>query len=169
MPSRWWNALSALAAACEVTPEFVLMDDDFFITEPIAAVQLQHRGSLDEHIAATLGPYRASLTATRDFLAAHDKPTLSYELHQPMPIDSARMAFVLDAIKAERTPLQARSLYGNWWGIEASQVEDCKIRSRGDQLPAGPFLSTQHSAFVAFRPWLQGLFAAPSRYERVAA
>lgn len=164
---RFHNAINALRTACEVTPEFVLMDDDFYITEPIAEVPANHHGTLEQRAQTAHGTgYRDSLSATAKYLARHGKPALNYELHQPILIDSARMADVLDATKDQSTPLQARSLYANWWGIPSTEAEDCKVRAKTDPLPAGPFLSTEDGAFSAVRPYLQSFFPDPSPYER---
>lgn len=141
------------------------MDDDFYVTQPIDAVPSNHAGTLAERAAEASGEYKASLEATEAFLAHHGRPTRSFELHQPMHIDSDRMNIVLDLASGERTPLQARSLYGNWWGIASSEAADCKVRRSSDPIPASPFLSTQDASFPDFLPFLKQLFPTPSQYE----
>src|SRR5690606_9190627 len=51
-PGKWGNVYDNLRIACEhVDGEFVVMNDDIFITRPTTLLPSLHRGSLTDHLA----------------------------------------------------------------------------------------------------------------------
>lgn len=181
IPGNRWNAkalnvLDNVRLACEhpdVSDEVVIMNDDFFILEPLTpAVWI--RGTLASHlskVAHRLDTWAQSLRNTAEWLRRQGIPEpLSYELHTPFPVDKAKMADALRRVGSfgHPHPPQWRTVYGNLHAVEAPQRPDCKIRAQalGDEVLAGGLLSTTGSTFEWVRDELAARFPDPSPYER---
>lgn len=162
------NVVRIIAQVCEhpSTPErFVLVNDDFFAMVPDAPVPLVHRGPL-----AGLGQvwqrgwYADALTNTVEALAeqGHVDPLAYDRVHQPMPVVTAVMGQVLDAVDGR--PVLHRSLYGNQVGGGQVGVD---VKARGSEpLPDAPWTSTAPSSWrrQAGRA-VRKAFPDPCRYE----
>lgn len=135
---KWWSRLSKfhdqvnkyLTAAehPDISEDFVVMNDDFFIMDPWKPYTY-HRGSLKKHIESRVAhdPYRRSLEATRRYLDAQGKSSLSYELHTPMVFNKHKLRSLLYSIDMGINPCyQIRSLYGNTYDEVASYTPDFK-------------------------------------------
>jgi hypothetical protein len=147
------NALRNLLAACahpEVSEEFVLWNDDFFLLEPLDAVPVYHCGPMTDFIRARkpLGDsaWMLGVRATEDVLhrLGHPDP-VCYELHTPLPMTKSgtveAMALALPEL-AKRAALQIKTLYGNIHGLGGERREDVKVFRPHDRWVGGPFLST---------------------------
>jgi hypothetical protein len=166
---KWRNVWGNVGLVAEhLTGEFVMMNDDFFILEPVESPPDRHRGRLVDHIGSVKpGPWRDSLEATLRWLTQHgiDDP-LSYELHCPVVMDAGKLGEVLTLVGERLVQPQWRTLYGNWWQVSSTVTPDCRVRGTTDVV-VGPFLSTdsatwrRHLAAIAVR----AQFAAPCRYE----
>lgn len=166
------RALRAALDHPEVSDPFVLMNDDFYITEPIHEVPHLHRGPVSEVIEdykrrRGYSTYLAGMEQTRDLIASlsHHDP-LSYELHVPMVIHKALMREALD-IGAHLPVLHKRTLYGNLAGLGGEQIADVKVWSRECPIPSGPWLSSDDSTLGYLYPLLAYLFPEPSEWEAV--
>ncbi|WP_328643530.1 hypothetical protein [Streptomyces canus] len=174
--TKYVNTTRAVAAACRsrsVSDPFVLLNDDFFVMEPLPdGVPVLHRGPVRDVEAYYAdrgnGSYLQGLRDTRDLLVSlgHEDP-VSYELHVPLVVHKEGMRHALDV--GRRLPvLHKRTAYGNLAGIGGDQVQDVKVMWRGPQFPAGPFLSTLPDAFDngMVGAHIRRTFAEPSPYER---
>jgi len=175
--SKYRNSTANLRAACEhpdLSDQFILMNDDFFIVRPVAAVPTLHRGPVTDVIAdyaarhRRSGPYVSGMNDTLRLLRTlgFDEP-LSYEMHTPMVVDKHRMLEVL-ALGADLPVLHKRTLYGNWCRVGGDQAADVKIRDdRDDWDPAGPFISTAPRPWKIGRVgvWVRSFFPDPGVYE----
>ncbi len=175
-----WHNWRAMAASPELPDRFVLMNDDFFVMRPIAAVPAYHRGNLDVMIdwyaQQRLNSWRSRAVSTRVLLrAVHpDAELYSYELHLPMLIDKPMLARALDHLAhARRAPAEhynKRTWYGNYAQIGGSKVDDVKAMGGKAGMPTTdlPFLSTSpHSWAGLVGGTLRRVFAGPSPYERI--
>jgi hypothetical protein len=130
------NVRQKLLRICDeeaITPEFVLMNDDFFFLRDVEAPTLPyHRmGMLDQHIEHREGrpsSYLESLKITRAWLAERQLPTRDFEVHVPIRYTKETLRRVLTEFdwKAQRGAL-IRSLFCNMLGVEGSILSDCKI------------------------------------------
>jgi hypothetical protein len=174
---KFVNAETSLRLACEhpdVSDPFVLMNDDFFVMQPVPQISALNFGparSVLERYHGTgikSGAYIERMEATVALLVARGfTDPLSYELHVPMVFSKAALLAVLDefCLAAERTGIQYRSLYGNLEAVGGETIRDVKVYSRTQTVPQGPWLSSVDSAFDAIRPILAYLFAHQCRYE----
>lgn len=160
-----------LRAACahpQVAEDFLLFNDDFFVVEPIEAVPMLHRGTVNEALQEMRGGYRRAAEGTRELLTTwgHTDP-LSYELHVPMPVFKPAMAELLDWARGTFR-LHHRTLYGNVVGAGGTRVADVKVYDRFQKtFPQGPFVSTNDQSWSGcVGHWVQRLFPNPGPYER---
>lgn len=166
------NLLAALREP-DMPAHVVLMNDDFFVTSPVAGVPMLHRGSVAE-VAAGYSPhgtYGRGMRQTAALLARLGHPeAVSYELHVPMVIHGPTMRHLLELHGRGRIRcLHKRTLYGNLAHCGGRRAEDVKVfRDDQEWNPEGPFLSTNDVTFNRGRVgvWLRARFPDPCRYER---
>lgn len=161
-PSKWANSRKNILTACEhpdISDDFILFNDDFFVMEEIQYVPTLHRGLITEVVdnfkrRNVNSKYVAGLVETAEMLrwAGVPDPMYAYNLHIPMVINKAKMLECFDYLKALSLPhvpycFHLRSYYGNFWQIGGTQAKDVKIRNNRSPVPPGPFLSTNNSSF----------------------
>lgn len=162
------NARNNLNTACrryEISSDFILMNDDFFIMKPVESIQPYHRGLLQDHIdlVKTSPAYREMLIDTLDVVKKiHDGPVYSYEVHAPMVMNKKKLFNIL------RLPALWRSAYGNIHNVGGTQHDDVKVFSGtglSDMKSDLPFLSSNDETFNELSSLLQEMFPNPSKYE----
>ncbi|OBG32412.1 hypothetical protein A5671_07720 [Mycolicibacter heraklionensis] len=154
----------------DVADNICVMNDDFFVTEPVETVETFYRCALADHLdipRVKRGSWwKDSLVTTQTCLQAHGiAAPLSYELHVPLPVEKAAMAETLQLFQhvTPANPPQWRSLYGNMHNIGGQQRDDVKAYQAGKLNQ--PYHSTEPRSFPAYRDQLAAMFPAPSRYE----
>jgi hypothetical protein len=177
--SNTWGNWVAAARCASLSDEFVLMNDDFFITRPIDDVPNVHRGPLDEMVdwyaRNRLTSHRQRAAVTRQVLrrAGRTEGLLSYELHVPMVVNRHALADGVRMIASSTTPghgVAKRTFYGNLAGLGGTRERDVKAMSARDAMPETPlpFVSTSpHSWAGLVGGWVRQRFAEPCAYERV--
>lgn len=165
------NAAGNLAAVLQVLvaedAPFLLMNDDFYICQPVDRMPVLHRGPLEEVMALhTKGRYATAMRQTAELL--HElgltEDLLSYELHVPMVFSPVRLTVALHA--GSRVPgLQYRTLYGNLFNIGGQQLDDVKLYTGKELFGNWPYLSSNDSLPSHVLQHLQRLFPDPSLYE----
>lgn len=172
------NVYDNVRLACEhpdVSAQFVIMNDDFFILQPDPVVRVLARCTLDHHVDSILAGrtdrWARSMQNTRTWLHSEGiEDPMSYELHRPTLIDKTQMLETMDRIGEYGHPLppQWRTAYGALFYPDVELVNDCKIAGRPDDLAsimAMPTISTVDHSFPYVRPRLKALFPNPSTYE----
>lgn len=169
------NVYHNILAACTHpgTPDqFIVFNDDFYITAKTSHIPTLYRGPLARHVEQvrknrTNTWWHLSLETTQDVLltAGYTNP-LSYELHTPMRVDKLAMAEVLEKYidVTPDNPPQWRTLYGVVNKIGGSQGKDTKSYRNGP-IPE-PFHSTQDISWRFFRAWYRNRYPDPCRYEK---
>lgn len=169
-PTQVCRNWQAFVDRADCPAEFVLMNDDFFVMQPVAVLPVWHRGPLAEQAAAgNRSPYLEGLDRTARMLrAAGVAEPLSYELHIPMLVD--REGWRVALREKHRDPrLAPRSIYGNFADLAGAELHaDVKVSTRAEQIPAGPFLSTTDFAFqqMPVGSHIRLSFPRPCVYER---
>jgi hypothetical protein len=173
-----WRAWWAMAEARGISDDFVLMNDDFFIMQPMTGITSEHAGPLLEWVDA-MGNIRttARMRHTIAALAARGRgpaPLLAYETHSPMTLNRRALAEVMAFGQAYRNrtlsgPLCKRSLYGNYVGLPAVLAPDLKVRDNISVPTGAAIISTSDTTFNYGRVGLhvRRAFSEPSPYERV--
>lgn len=164
--------LRNMQAACDqphVSEHFILMNDDFYITEPVDTIPALHRGPvrgvIDEYKA--MGIESSYTRSMADTLATLEdvgyKDVLSYELHTPMLMTKAGLNQAIRIRTIDRW--NVRTAYGAMTNLGGTKHRDVKVYRRTDPIPRGPFLSTSDQSIRWVKDHLNRLFPTPSPYE----
>lgn len=169
------NNLSALCSSQEISNEFVLMNDDFFIIKKVDKLDQFYNGLLSDKIdkyvkitGSSMYIKKLILTNTRLIEQGIAKP-YDYELHIPMVMQRDKL---LPIIKKYPNCLW-RSMYGNMYGVGGTQMEDVKVYTNPKHMARSNeitnhsvFLSTEDQAFkMMLDRVLLKLFPDKSKYE----
>ena len=172
---RFANTTNAVRLACEhsaVSDPFVLMNDDFFVMQPLDSVPVLNRGPISKVISdyerRHMGgsAYAMGMRHTCDLLVSlgFENP-VSYELHVPLLVHKAAMLEALSMGQGVKV-LHKRSMYGNLARLSGATVPDVKVYRTGADVPQGPFASCQDNTLPTVLPVLRYLFPLPCAYER---
>jgi hypothetical protein len=176
--AKYLNAranLDKLVKSENISEDFVLMNDDFFVMRPVEKISYFYEGTLLERaerneLLTTTGAYTQLLYNTYDKLkkAGIENP-LNYEMHIPMIMNKKRLKEVL-----KHKACLWRSLYGNLYNVGGNEREDVKVYSVNSSNPKSydwkgknfAYLSTQDSSFPNIhRNLLAKKFKSPSSIE----
>ena len=174
--SNTWANWVAASRCADISDEFALFNDDFFVTKPIDDVPVVHRGPLNDMITwyahHRLTSHRQRAAVTRQSLqrAGHGEPLFSYELHVPMVINRHILAEAARWLSTRGSTIAKRTFYGNLAGAGGERAHDVKVMRGKEGLPetALPFLSTSPESWAGLAGgWVRQRFAERGRYERV--
>lgn len=153
--SKWENAYNKTLEACaipELSDDFLLMNDDFFILEPFEGAEWPFY-SLKNANGGPAGP-------------------LSFQVHCPIRLNKdwySRMPSLVGMPKQ----FSPRSFYANFYKAPPTMTSDFILRT-GEGVPlfdeqtiGWPCFSVSNSAFLSsdFNRWLFALYPNPSRFE----
>ena len=168
--------LNAIVECQRISDNFVLMNDDFFILEPVEKIEYMYSRPFSEflaHYRSWAGNnVRTKIMADtlETLLSLGIEQPLDYELHVPMVFNKRKLAKVLPYGVA------VRSLYGNIYqvgGVKTKDVKYHEYRSGGPEAydidnRTSPFLSSSDRTFrIVHNRILKRLFTQPSPYEQV--
>ena len=172
--TKWEMATSTYRKICEtdeVSEDFWLFNDDFFILEKIDELPYMYAGTLEERVQDILtrrgvSAYAMMLKATQIELETKQCTTLDYALHVPMLFNKQKVIETLDAFP--RCPM-FRSLYGNYNNVGGVKVKDVKIYDRiGLPKEGQKLLSTADVSFMFGNVgnYIRNKFTQASRWEK---
>jgi hypothetical protein len=134
--TKYRNAIQNLNAICnsnEISEEFILMNDDFYIVKNINSIKTYHGGLLLDKINLyqkinSNSNYTRKLAATYKKIKSLDiKSPLDYELHVPMVMEKKKLKQILQ----NNDQFLWRSIYGNVFNVGGEQMEDVKVYTKG--------------------------------------
>ena len=172
--SKWQRSTSALAAAChndDITEDFWLFNDDFFVMKRIRNEKTYIRGTLlkrcrdiEDKNHGIQSSYCRQLRRADRVLKINGYSRLDYALHVPMLVNREKALEVLNAFPD--IPM-FRSMYGNYCGIEAEKMRDVKVQSLTDYPTDTKFLSTDDASFLKGKvgEYIRERFPDPCKYE----
>jgi hypothetical protein len=116
----------------DLSDDFLFMNDDFIINQPIAANEIKwlHKGDMASQPPAywITQFYRHRLKRTFDELKARKMPTIQYDYHAPMLMNKHSFISVMDKFDyASDIGYTFRSIYGNSLRLPAIPVLHQKI------------------------------------------
>ena len=172
--SKWERVRSSLFEVVnnkEITEEFYLFNDDFFVMKPVTGEFINFTdGTLDRRIRKLRervgdSSYARLLSRARQELVSCGYDTMSFALHMPMLINKTDLIPVIS--RSEN--LGFRSMYGNMAQVPYTFHEDVKIYDNETEPdPESDYISTSNSSFqdgiVGKR--LREIFTEPSRFEK---
>lgn len=157
--SKYKNVVGNLRAACQVeelSEDFILMNDDFFILRKMSEVPMFHRGPIAEVIEKKADIKSRWMNGMRQALPVIQslgiETPLSYELHVPMVMNKRLflgMLQVREALMPDVEAFQKRSLYGNLYQLGGERMDDVKVLGNGRKfaLENWTFASTHEGSF----------------------
>jgi hypothetical protein len=164
-------AIKAAAEHNEISDDFILMNDDFFVIKPASPDVVLHGGLLTDKISRyrsmlETGRYITLLENTYKFLIKSGiKNPLDYDIHTPMVFNKSNL---LKIINRRHFP---RSLYGNIFKVGGKFTNDVKVYPDNSLLKYdiqqdSPYISTQDDSFDnLFNSLLKDMFSDQSKYE----
>lgn len=171
--SKWEKATSTYRKICEtdeVSEDFWLFNDDFFILEKVTDLPYMYAGTLQERVddlvqRRGISTYAMMLKATALTLQVSGCDTLDYALHVPMLLNKQKVIDTLDAFP--NCPM-FRSLYGNYNKVGGIKTTDVKIYDRTSLPKDGQtLLSTADTSFNLGKvgDYIKHKFTDKSRWE----
>jgi hypothetical protein len=171
------NNIRHIVDSSDISNDFVLMNDDFYVLKPIDQVPYYHNGLLANKIAKFVrftarSDYTDVLSRTMSVLnnLGIEDP-LDYTLHIPMMFNKQKLADILPHPIAS-----IRTLYGNIYRVGGRKMSDVKVHPKNHQYAPESFdymhedsifLSTADSTFDRVKKNLLGsMFLEPSKYEK---
>ena len=155
----------------DLTEDFWLFNDDFFIMDKIKDMPHFFRGSITKRIYditkiyGPMGGYVRAHMTTRDYLERKGYDILDYDLHVPMLVN--RKA-ALEVLEQHPNIKLFRSLYGNVLQIGGQQMNDCKIYDTITEPDEDSlFLSTLDRSFQRGKvgEYIRNDLIVPTKYE----
>jgi hypothetical protein len=149
------NCIEAAINHPELSEDFVMMNDDFFVLSKVNSFPTFYGGKLrdrkDEYsLIALHSPYTRLLIRTYNQLFdAGIYDPLDYDIHMPMVFNKEKLKSLMPI------PYLVRSIYGNMFSIGGTEVKDTKVygtpgyehRSHDVNDQSFPFVSTEDSSF----------------------
>ena len=166
-------AMAYYKSSEKVTDEFVIMNDDFFLLEKtdFATFKNKERGNSLKHHLATYGTgyfYGKQIENTVNNLSTDRH----FDSHYPMKLNRGKFRGLYDKFKDKienKTTILIRSLYGNYYNIEAEILDDLKITSNYNLPVKNRFCFSigDNGLTDKMKAYLQELYPNQSKYERI--
>ncbi len=158
-----------------LTEDFISMNDDFFIMQPIESVEYFNDGPLEPYIEARVDEgihpnYEvAMMTALNICKNWHIKKPIGYTLHVPMMMNKYKRMFLHNMFKTEldnNVILLMRTLYGNLFKCGGKHMIDVKFTNANFNKDT-VFLSSNDQSFKngELGEFIRGKFPNKSPYE----
>lgn len=153
----------------ELTDEFYLFNDDFFVMKPFEGEFVNYvdrtlNDRINEFKAENnMNRYAQTLVDARNELANMGYSTMNFEVHMPMLFKKDQ---VFKAVTKCPSP-QMRSIYGNVTGCPYQQHKDVKIHQANGVPPDMDFISTSDKSFLygEVGEYIRKVFDKKCRYE----
>lgn len=152
--TKWDKVKNMYREVCEddrISEDFILFHDDFFIMKPISELNIEYRGTLEEHIQKLKDKYGDIMNEYCKLLAKADgllkdlgKSRYSYELHKPFIFNRKKLLEILELFGNYNC---IRSIYANYYGLGGVKAHDVKIFNNRPSFDykEEPILSTDDS------------------------
>lgn len=169
--TKWDKVHAMFKLACEnkeLSDNFILFNDDFFIMKPTDRIDPYHRDLMENHVEVLgKGPYASMLAGIGEELKNRGLTTYSYELHIPFIFNKKKLLKLLNDNPDLRC---TRTMYGNTYKIGGERRSDVKIFNSNPSFDYknSDMLSTDDSVINqnndAWR-WIKKQFPNKSEYE----
>lgn len=176
-PVKWKNAYHKISIACnskKISSDFLLMNDDFFITKEIQAKNYPYYYNrfLRSKIKTHTKRFLTSRENTAEKLEFLEKDFLNFCVHRPFIYNKEKFKN-LPKISFKILGFSVRSFYANYYNVPAIKSKDpllspLKSKKDFDKLTRN---LTDFSIFSAtarspiFRNWIRDKFPEPSPFE----
>jgi len=168
---RTTNMLKDICLNPDISENFWLFNDDFFILKPMTSEKPVYAGTLEERVAEIEQRHKSKSAYSRQLervIAALKKDgfkTRNYATHTPLLVNKEK---ALETIERYPTIPMFRALYGNMHDIKGRNIKrDVKLIGAHD-IPKEDqqFVSTNDTSFnKECGKYIRRMFAKPSRFE----
>lgn len=177
-PEKWRNAYFKIATACslpELSDEFLLMNDDFFINAPLDAATFPYffRGRL--RLGRVEGKPESWTTwqQTAELLTQSGKTVLNYAVHCPFRYRKENFLRMPIATSVQGH-YSVRAFYGNFWRVGGTDRNDQILTPLMPAESMKKFVEGKTDFSImsrvartqAFRNFIGAHFPNPSKYEK---
>lgn len=137
--------------ASDISEDFLWMNDDFFVTQDAPEIPLYSFRTIRDRVDYDkTAEWHRGMKSQYEILKAWGYPddTPCTDLHVPIVLNKTRLKDLLDRVKAEFPdhPIgHFRMLYGA--GLEATPIQDHKIKSQDLPDPSWTFISTNPNSW----------------------
>lgn len=171
--TKWDRVRDMFRRVCdnnEISPDFILMNDDFFIMKP-TTIEPAYRSTMADHIVTLilsnnnkLSEYAKELLGCLRVLRHLKRGENSYELHIPIVMNRKKFG---ELLKKYPDVHANRTLYSNYYQTGGVQMDDCKVYDGAVTFPTdSTFLSTTEGSFEELvGKFIREKFPEKSEYE----
>ena len=174
---KYRNVSSMLTMAFkndEISEDFWIFNDDFFIMKPIKHYEPHYDGDLyrlivkiENNVGEKASRYTHILRSTVNLLEQNDFQIKNYETHTPLLVNRKKGLFIKEQFGNDKA---FRSLYGNFWNIGGEDRPDVKAANPSDSFyKDSELLSTSDINFSAgdIGEFIRNKFPDKSRFEEI--
>lgn len=173
--TRYERVRSSVLRACacdDITQDFYLFNDDFFIMQKVEDWQPQYAGTIQEHADslreryAGTSDYGKEIQYTADLLRQYGYTQYNYALHKPFLVNKEK---AVQTYKAFPSSSMFKDLYGNMHSIGGTPAQDGKISTLHKWPKAWQdVVSTNDTTFTMGYAgmYIRERFPDPCKYER---
>jgi hypothetical protein len=170
--NKCWDAIRN---SLDISKDFVLMNDDFYIINKINSIETMHGGLLSEKIQRYSDQHGVNkysqilFRANRQLQYMGIKEPLDYDIHVPMPINKNN---ITDKVLSGLAP---RSLYGNLNNVGGVLINDVKVYSNSDNINYSFKYKQEETNFISsvdgsfkemYETILKDMFNTKTHYEK---
>lgn len=168
--TKHMNAIMNIYKACKtasITPNFVLMNDDFYIMKSVESIEKYYDGTMQARIDELQeGTYRTQMEAYLKALKHQVNLPLNFSVHTPMLINKRLAGTIIQSFEPESN---FRNLYGNLTLNQGGSrsIKDNKLRKQDKTWDKNAiFASSDDDTFKRMLPTLKSKFKNKSRWEK---
>ena len=177
--SKWKKSNSSVKMACsleEVSDNFILFNDDFFVMKPIEELDYIYHKTLGLRVQEIMlrnnvwgnTGYSGRLLEESRTLKFMGKPTKNYAVHIPMIFNKEKMNYLFNKFPDK---VISRAFYGNYYEVGGVDMEDVKVYDINEKPNKDSvFLSTTNESFAngEVGKFIRRKFKKISEYEKEA-
>jgi hypothetical protein len=178
--NKYTNALNNLKSICEssdISNNFILMNDDFFIIKKINDIKYFYNGLLSEKIdkftkiTGSSMYIKKLITTNKTLISLGVNNPIDYELHVPMIMAKDKLFDII----TKYPDCLWRSMYGNLFNVGGTQMEDVKVYAnkrhlaRSNEITENSiYMSTEDTSLkLMLDKILKNLLPNASSYEKI--
>lgn len=168
------NNLKFICKESDLSEDFILMNDDFFILKPSTEKDLNMcRGPVEDVLKDYkdrfgTNDYIRGMEQTEIYLKdlGVEKP-ISYELHIPFLMNRKNVLKMFELPYIDSlSVIHKRTIYGNLFYKYSTEMEDVKVvKDRYIPIRSDRFLSCDDASWPRVRKYIEKLFPNKSKYE----
>jgi len=172
--------MNAIVSCNQISNDFILMNDDFFIMSPIDYVKDYHCGTLNQKIDYFVNKHPKSkytkllINSMKVLRRSGINNPIDYTLHIPMNMNREKLKRIMSM------SISWRLAYGNIYRINSEKVtlrpgsakdvkiylEDNKLTDVSSNPLSDIYLSTEDRAFIRMKKFFMQTFPNKTKYER---